>query len=246
MNKLVPASHTRTPRERAQAVGALAPRLADGLARLELALPETTQAQLIAYLALLQKWNGVYNLTSVRDPSAMLVQHLLDSLSALRPLEQRLARRATSVAVNTAPRVADIGSGGGLPGIPLAIVHPDWQLMLVEPVGKKAAFLRQCAAELRLPNVQVRQDHVERLAPTPCDAITCRAFASLADFTGGIAPLLPATPGADPVVMAMKGVVPHDEIAALPSPWTVVEIVPVEVPDLDAERHLVFLQRDQR
>ncbi|MCM5571188.1 16S rRNA (guanine(527)-N(7))-methyltransferase RsmG [Burkholderiaceae bacterium FT117] len=211
---------------------ALEAELKAGVASLGLVLPQPAIGALLDYLALLAKWNAVYNLTAVRDPRSMLVQHLLDSLAIVGPLSRKGPFRC----------VVDVGSGGGLPGIVLAIVWPDTRIHLVEPVGKKAAFLRQCAVELALAHVEVHATHVESLEPGPSldpDLIVCRAFASLADFAAGIERLA----GPTTIVAAMKGVVPHDEIAALPEGWSVAEVVPLDVPRLDAERHLLLLDR---
>ena len=138
--------------------------------------------------------------------------------------------------------MVDVGSGGGLPGIVLAIVWPRTRIHLVEPVGKKAAFLRQCTVELALAHVEVHASRVEELQPGPAlapDLILCRAFASLPDFVSGIEALV----GPSTLVAAMKGVVPRDEIAALGGGWSVAEILPLQVPLLDAERHLLLLER---
>ena len=205
-----------------------------GVARLDLALPDSAIGKLLDYLALLAKWNAVYNLTAVREPRAMLIQHLLDSLAIVTPLASRARAPLTCV--------VDVGSGGGLPGIVLAIVWPDTRIHLIEPVGKKAAFLRQCALELALAHVEIHATRVEDLdsaATIAPDLIVCRAFASLADFVAGIGALA----GPTTIVAAMKGVVPRDEIAALGDGWSVAEILPLEVPLLDAERHLLLLER---
>ena len=243
--------------------GALERELAAGLAQLHLELPEAAIGKLLDYLALLSKWNAVYNLTAVREPRAMLVQHLLDSLAIVAPLAARGAApgnggEGNGGEGNGAPRtgaegeppgsdapyrcVVDVGSGGGLPGIVLAIVWPRTRIHLVEPVGKKAAFLRQCAVELALAHVEVHASRVEELEPGSSlapDLILCRAFASLPDFVSGIEALV----GPSTIVAAMKGVVPRDEIAALGGGWSVAEILPLQVPLLDAERHLLLLER---
>lgn len=223
---------------------ALEPELKAGLSRLDLALPDAAVGKLLDYLALLAKWNAVYNLTAVREPRAMLVQHLLDSLAIVAPLAARGVARGGRGAVPDEPFdcVVDVGSGGGLPGIVLAIVWPGTRIHLVEPVGKKAAFLRQCAFELALTHVEVHARRVEDLQPGPAlvpDLILCRAFASLSDFVSGIGALA----GPTTIVAAMKGVVPRDEITALGGDWSVAEILPLEVPLLDAERHLLLLER---
>jgi len=233
-----------------------------GLAALDLQLPDAAVGKLLDYLALLAKWNAVYNLTAVREPRAMLIQHLLDSLAIVTPLAERgaAARSAASradandSAASPTPAspsaagrspfdcVVDVGSGGGLPGIVLAIVWPRTRIHLVEPVGKKAAFLRQCAMELALAHVEIHATHVETLRPGPAlspDLILCRAFASLSDFASGVDALV----GPTTIVAAMKGAVPHDEMAALGGGWSVAEILPLAVPLLDAERHLLLLER---
>ena len=212
---------------------ALRPALQAGCARLGLALAPRQQEQLLAYLALLRKWNKVYNLTAIRALPDMLVEHLFDSLAVLGPLAARLK------GVPSALRVVDIGSGAGLPGIPIAIAWPQAVVHLVEPVGKKAAFLRQCAGALGLDAVQVHELRVEdlRLAEPP-DLIICRAFASLTDFLAAAAPLA----GTSTLVCAMKGAVPAGEIAALGAPWGQAEVVPLAVPELEAARHLVLVR----
>jgi 16S rRNA (guanine527-N7)-methyltransferase len=238
--------------------GALERELAAGLAQLHLELPDAAIGKLLDYLALLSKWNAVYNLTAVREPRAMLTQHLLDSLAIVAPLAARGAApgnggestAAESTGAEGQPPgsdapyrcVVDVGSGGGLPGIVLAIVWPRTRIHLVEPVGKKAAFLRQCTVELALAHVEVHASRVEELQPGPAlapDLILCRAFASLPDFVSGIEALV----GPSTLVAAMKGVVPRDEIAALGGGWSVAEILPLQVPLLDAERHLLLLER---
>lgn len=223
--------------------GRLQPELAAGIAALGLSVPSTAVERLLDYLALLAKWNAVYNLTAVRNPEAMLVQHLLDSLSVVGPLAER--GRAVGASGGDAPPFAgvlDVGSGGGLPGIVLAIVWPEVRIDLVEPVGKKAAFLRQCALELALTHVNVHAARVEDLGgagiPVP-GLVICRAFAALPDFVAGIGALV----GPTTIVAAMKGVVPHEEIAALADGWAVREILPLSVPQLAAERHLLLLGR---
>lgn len=216
---------------------ALSQRLRAGLA--VMGLDESLATRLLDYLALLVKWNGVYNLTAVRDPAQMLTQHLLDSLSIVAPLAARMPRRDGA----TAGRVVDVGSGAGLPGIVLAIAWPQAEVLLVESVGKKAAFLQHCRGELALTNLDVAAARVEALGdaqrqPVP-DLIVCRAFASLADYVTAVDRIT----GPRTVVAAMKGVVPADEIAALPVPWTVASIQALQVPELAAARHLLLLQR---
>ncbi len=187
------------------------------------------QAEALAgYLALLQRWNATYNLTAVRDPAAMLSQHLADCLAVVGPLRR----------VRPAGRVIDVGSGGGLPGVVLAVAEPAWAVRCVDTVGKKAAFVRQVAAELRLANLQALHSRVEQLAGPPAEVITSRAFASLADFTRLTRHLL--APGG--VWMAMKGQAPADEQAALPADVEVFHVEPLAVPGLDAQRCLVWMR----
>lgn len=210
---------------------ALTQALADGARALHLDLSETQIARFIGYVALLSKWNAVYNLTAVRDPAHMVDQHLLDSLAVVS-------------AFAGASNVLDVGAGGGLPGMVLAIwaaeAHPGMQISMVDTVHKKTAFLTQAKVELGLANVSVHTARVERLrAPQKFDVITSRAFAELSDFVSWSGHLL--REGGQ--FIAMKGVAPHDEILRLPSGWNVTELRPVTVPGLDAERHLVFIER---
>jgi 16S rRNA (guanine527-N7)-methyltransferase len=194
------------------------------------ALPEPAAAQLAAYRALLAKWNDTYNLTALRDPAQMRTQHLADCLAVVAPLRRHAAGRPL--------RVLDVGSGGGLPGVVLAIVEPAWDVTCVDTVGKKAAFVRQVAAELGLPNLHAEHARVEALrAGQPFDLITSRAFASLPDFVRLTRPLL--APGG--AWMAMKGKRPDDEIAALPPGVQLQAVEPLQVPGLEAERCLVWL-----
>jgi 16S rRNA (guanine527-N7)-methyltransferase len=203
--------------------------LAEGIAALGLDLPAGAEDRLAAYLALLVKWNKVYNLTAIRDPQEMVTHHLLDSLAVLPVLEQKSALAGRCV------RLADIGSGAGLPGIVLAIARPDWSITSVEAVEKKAAFQRQAKIELGLANVAIHCGRVEELRDT-FDAAISRAFASLADFVkfaGHLAPCL----------WAMKGVYPADELAALPAGWQLAASQELSVPGLGAQRHLLRLER---
>jgi 16S rRNA (guanine527-N7)-methyltransferase len=205
--------------------------LQKGIDALGLPLDVTTVAKLIDYLALLSKWNAVYNLTAVRDPQQMVVQHLLDSL-------------AVWPAFKGAERCLDVGAGGGLPGLVLAIcaqqLQPNLQIAMVDTVHKKTAFLTQVKAELGLANVTVHTSRVEQLqSDKQYDVITSRAFANLADFVNWSSHLL-ADQGR---FVAMKGQLPHDEIAALPIGWAVSEIQSLQVPGLQAERHLITIRR---
>jgi 16S rRNA (guanine527-N7)-methyltransferase len=208
----------------------LAALLAEGARALRIDLTDLQSAQLLDYVALLAKWNAVYNLTAIRDPRQMLIQHILDSLSIVPHLT---AGRGPSSAL-------DVGSGGGLPGIVLAIALPDWRITLNDIVQKKTAFQAQAKAELGLANLSVVTGRVETLrpgveVPEKFDVIVSRAFAELADFVT-LARHLVAENGA---IWAMKGVRPDAEIARLPAGAEVKQIIRLDVPSLDAERHLL-------
>lgn len=200
-------------------------------AALGLALPDLAVDRLAAYLALLRKWNTAYNLTALRDATQMRVQHLADCLAVIEPL-----RRQGGGAVPR--RLLDVGSGGGLPGVVLAIVESQWDVSCVDTVGKKAAFIRQLAGELGLPNLHALHARVESLSGPPFDVITARAFASLPDFVRLTRPLL--APGG--VWMAMKGRRPDDELAALPADVDVFHVEPLAVPNLAADRCLIWMR----
>ena len=204
-------------------------RLAEGLQAFDLELSEAQQRQLLGYLELLGKWNKVYNLTAVRDPAEMLTHHLLDSLSVITPLRRHTAGRPL--------RVLDVGSGGGLPGVVIAICCPELRVDCVDTVGKKAAFIQQAAGALGLPNLRGLHARVESLTDA-YDVITSRAFASLADFSAWSRQAL-AEQG---VWMAMKGKRPDDEIAVLPPEVAVFHVEQLTVPGLDAERCLIWLR----
>lgn len=216
--------------------------LREGLAALGLALPDAAVRQLLDYMAALERWNRVYNLTAVRAPAEMLTHHLLDSLVVVAPLRRHLGLPPVPAqapeGLSAAPvRVLDVGSGGGLPGVVLAIACPDLQVTCVDAVAKKAAFVGQVAASLRLPHLRGVHARVESLAG-PFDLICSRAFASLADFaTWSRAALAPHG-----VWMAMKGRVPHDEMVALPADVEVFHVEPLTVPGLEAERCLVWMR----
>ncbi|WNC89806.1 16S rRNA (guanine(527)-N(7))-methyltransferase RsmG [Paraburkholderia sp. FT54] len=208
---------------------ALAPLLQDGVRELGLHLSDAQLGKLLDYVALLSKWNAVYNLTAIRDPRQMLIQHILDSLSIV----PHLAPLGPS-------SVLDVGSGGGLPGIVLAIVLPQWTVTVNDIVHKKTAFQAQAKAELGLANLSVVTGRVETLqpgaeVPAKFDVIVSRAFAELADFVT-LARHLVAEQGA---IWAMKGVRPDGEIERLPAGAHVEQIIRLNVPSLDAERHLI-------
>ena len=205
--------------------------LLEGASALGVRLEAEQVAKLLRFLDLLQRWNGVYNLTAIRDPAAMFTQHLLDCLAVVPPLQRELQGRA-------APRVTDVGSGGGLPGAVVAIALPAVAVTCVDSVAKKVAFIRQVGAELRLANLVGQHARAETLDAADAHVVTSRAFATLADFistTRGIrAP--------DGVWMAMKGRIPEDEIAGVPRNTTVFHVEPLQVPGLDAQRCLVWMR----
>ena len=198
-------------------------------------LTPTQLDQLQRYLALVQKWNKVYNLTALRDPADMLTHHLFDSLSAIAPLQRQLAQMGVPLAQ---ARLLDVGSGAGLPGVVMAICCPGLSVACVDTVGKKAAFVQQVALELRLPNLRGVHARVESLTEQ-FDVVSSRAFASLVDFTTWSRAAL-APHG---VWLAMKGKHPVDEIAALPTDVAVFHVEQLHVPALDAERCIVWLNR---
>jgi len=197
-------------------------RLGAGLAALRIDLPDDVVARLLDYLALLHRWNATYNLSAVRDPVEMVTRHLLDSL-AIMPY----VRGAT---------LADLGTGAGLPGVPLAIVAPERAVTLVDSNGKKTRFLRAAVRELRLANVSVAEARVEAVRGR-FDCITARAFATLADMLAWGGHLL--APGGR--WLALKGRHPQDEIDALPPGFRVEAVEPLVVPGLEAERHVVII-----
>ena len=211
-------------------------RLVAAAQTLQLALTDAQLDQLLAYMDWLAKWNKVYNLTSLRDPAEMLSHHLIDSLTAVRPLQLHV--QALPAQAGSAPlRVLDVGSGGGLPGVVLAICLPQLQVTCVDTVSKKAAFIQQVAAALRLPNLKGLHARVESI-DGGFDVVTSRAFASLVDFTTWSVKAL--KPGA--VWMAMKGKHPAEELAALGSGVEVFHVEPLAVPGLDVERCLVWMR----
>jgi 16S rRNA (guanine527-N7)-methyltransferase len=201
--------------------------LGEGIAELRLEVSSSQQEQLLDYLGLMFKWNAVYNLTSLRDPMQMVTHHLLDSLAAVPAFAQ-------------AKNVLDVGSGGGLPGVVLAILRPDMKVSMIDTVHKKTAFLTQVKAELNLTNVTVYTARVEQLEVSDkFDVITSRAFADLSDFVNWSGHLL-AEGGR---YIALKGVAPQEEQQRLPAEWTVTSVEPLQVPRLGAERHLVYIER---
>jgi 16S rRNA (guanine527-N7)-methyltransferase len=195
-----------------------------GLNELALAMPDASSAKLCAYATLLEKWNRTYNLTAVRDPRRMMTHHLFDSLAVVPHLPQGA--------------LADIGSGGGLPGIPIAIAQPARRIVLNDANAKKCAFLKQAKIELALDNLQVQEGRVEKWRPEGgFDAVISRAFADLAEFVAVCRHLL----SRGGVMLAMKGALPSAELARLPADIEARDVIRLRVPFLDAERHLVCM-----
>ena len=209
--------------------------LEQGVQALKLELAPAQIDLLMSFMDLLQKWNKVYNLTSVRDPQEMLTHHLLDSLAAVPALLRHVSRLPLEEGKRLP--LLDVGSGGGLPGVVFAICCPQIDVNCVDTVGKKAAFIQQVAASLRLPNLRGIHDRVENLK-TRYPVISCRAFASLVDFTTWSRKAL-AEGG---IWFAMKGKHPDEEIAALPADVKVFHVEPLQVPGLDAERCVIWLK----
>jgi 16S rRNA (guanine527-N7)-methyltransferase len=206
----------------------LARALAGGVAALGLDVDAAAQTKLIAYIALLDKWNRTHNLTAIREPERMITHHLLDALATLPHLPEAATLR-----------LIDVGSGGGSPGVPLAIARPQWRVTLLDSNRKKAAFLRQAAAELALANVAIAAIRAEDYIPdTPFDVAISRAFADLAQFVAAARHLV--RPGGH--LFAMKGVYPREELEALPPAFRVLAVPALEVPGLGAERHLVIME----
>lgn len=206
--------------------------LNQGAAKLAISLSARQIEKLLDYLALLLKWNSVYNLTSVRDPQQMVIQHLLDTMSAL-------------FAFKGAKKILDVGTGGGLPGIVIAIwameAEPDMQVHLIDTVKKKTAFLTQVKAELSLEKVTVHSGHVEKLASeNTFDVITSRAFAELIDFVKLSGHLLEQ----EGSMIALKGKMPEEEIQRLPLAWRVEKVESISVPGMQADRHLVWIKKN--
>jgi 16S rRNA (guanine527-N7)-methyltransferase len=202
--------------------------LRQGLSALGLSLGDDQAAQLLAYLELLLKWNKVYNLTALREPDQVLTHHVLDCLAVIRPMTERLPALTT---------VLDVGAGGGLPAVVIALTCPHIQVTAVDTVAKKAAFIQTTAHSLGLSNLKGVHARVENVSG-PFDLVTSRAFASLLDFTtwsrGALAP--------HGVWMAMKGRTPDDEIVALPASVAVDHVQALQVPGLDAQRCLVWMR----
>lgn len=196
-----------------------------GIAELQLTLPETAVAQLLQYLALLTKWNRAYNLTAVRDPAEMVSRHLLDSLAVMPHVSGN--------------HCADVGTGAGLPGIPLAIVLPQKQFELIDSNGKKVRFIAQAIAELSLKNAKAIQCRIESWQPEQAyDVVLSRAFATLADMAQGCEHVL----SAQGVMLAMKGVYPRQELSELPERFKVGACHALKVPNEEGQRHLIEIR----
>lgn len=207
-------------------IGTLEADLARGLDALGIPVEADARARLLDYLDLLAKWNRSYNLTAVREPGRMVNVHLLDSLAILPYVR--------------GPRIADVGSGAGLPGIPLAIVRPQWDFVLLDSNIKKVRFMRQAVMELGLERVSVEHVRVESYRPgEPFDTVVSRAFAAIADFIR----VAGALTGRHGRLLAMKGRFPADELGTLPADWRQRAVYQLQIPGLDAERHLVELER---
>jgi len=200
-------------------------RLAEGLAQLGLPLPSSTQARLLEYLTLLQKWNRTYNLTAVREKSRMVSHHLLDCLAVTPHVR--------------ADTLLDVGSGAGLPGIPLALARPKMQVNLLEANHKKAAFLQQAKSELKLDNIAVVCERVETWQPgSHFEMVISRAFSDLPEFIALAGRHV--APGGS--LAAMKGVYPHEELERLPAGWRLRQARALSIPGLSAQRHLVLVE----
>jgi 16S rRNA (guanine527-N7)-methyltransferase len=200
-------------------------KLTQGLDQLGLSLCDDVQESLLAYIALLGRWNRVYNLTAVRDAVEVVTRHLLDSLAAVPFVK--------------GPWVIDVGTGAGLPGIPLALAYPQWSFVLLDSNAKKTRFVTQASAELRLANVRVVNARVEAYRPGfAFDTVICRAFGSLAETIAMTRHLY----GREGRLVAMKGELPSDELARVPADFRVRDVVVLQVPGLEAQRHIVCIE----
>lgn len=207
-------------------INALNEILTDGLASLELTLSDEQTTKLVDYVALMDKWNKAYNLTSVRDPRQMMVKHILDSLAVAPYIDGN--------------RIIDVGTGPGLPGIPLAIARPELSFTLLDSLGKRVRFLKQVCHELKLSNVTPVQSRVESHTPDiPYDIVVSRAFASLKDMLHWCQHLVDS----NGQFLALKGQLPQDEITEVSDYYTVKNTVNIEVPGLEGQRHLIFISK---
>ena len=207
-------------------MNAIRGQLEHALRELGIALPAATADRLVSYLELIAKWNRVYNLTAIREAERALTHHVLDCLAVLPHL--------------TGGRTADVGSGAGLPGIPLALARPDWQVTLIESSHKKSTFLTHALAELEIANAAVAAARVEAVEPAGAfDLVISRAFSDLPEYARLAGRLV--APGG--TLVAMKGLYPDEELALLPTEWRVDNVIPLEIPGIQAARHLVLMQR---
>jgi len=207
-------------------VTSLALTLQQGVEKLNLRLPPGTEARLLDYLALLQKWNRIYNLTAIRETPRLVSHHLLDSLAVVPHL--------------VGSTILDVGTGPGLPGIPIALARPDSRVTMLDGNHKKVSFVTEAIGELSIQNAEVRRERVEQWSPpSRFEVIISRAFSDLADFVRLAGHLL--APGGR--LAAMKGLHPFEEIAQLPSGFRVERVTPLSVPGVDGERHLVLIEK---
>lgn len=212
-------------------------RLNAAATELKIALDENQRDILLKYLQQLQKWNRSYNLTALRDPEQMLVQHLFDSMALLPPLSRILDKNTVAKSAS----IVDVGSGAGLPGVVIATLRPSWQLRCIDAVEKKMAFVRQMAGVLRLPNLQAQHGRIEAITPLEADIVVSRAFASLRDF----ARLAGRHVAPHGHLVAMKGREPDEEVIELErdTDWQLSRIESLSVPELNAQRCLVWMRR---
>lgn len=201
-----------------------------------LALGTDKQGLLLDYIGLLHKWNQAFNLSAVREEGQMISRHLLDSLSLIPLIQESMPVSAPTESV----QILDVGTGPGLPGIPLALNFPDARFVLLDSNGKKTRFVSQAVLELGIKNVHVENSRIESYqCPEQLDIVVSRAFSSLADFARGCSHLS----GPNTRLLAMKGQLPVDELSALPSGWTVVRTVEVDIPGTEAQRHIIELKK---
>jgi len=219
---------------------ALLGRLENAAMQLGIQVTDAQCATLLRYLEQLQKWNRTYNLTALRDVEKMLIQHLFDSMALIPPLKKYLD---TFNLVGAGSPLVDVGSGGGLPGVVMAILLPQWPVHCVDAVDKKMAFVRQMAGSLKLPNLQAHHARIEALPPFDAQVVVSRAFASLEDFAQWSGRHV----ASNGYLLAMKGRQPDDEIDALyrNTAWSVDKVEPLNVPELDAQRCLVWMSRKE-
>ena len=222
------------------AMSVLMPRLLGAAHQLEIPVSDAQCATLLRYLEQLQKWNRTYNLTALRDVEKMLIQHLFDSMALIPPLKKYLD---TNIGIDSSRPLVDVGSGGGLPGVVMAILLPQWQVHCVDAVEKKMAFVRQMAGSLKLGNLHAHHARIETLPPFNAQVVVSRAFASLEDFAQWSGVHVADTG----CLLAMKGRRPDDEIEALDrnTAWSMNKVEPLNVPELDAQRCLVWMSRKE-